>query len=137
VQTKKKILIVDDDARIVKLIKLNVEHAGYRTVTASNGVEALGMIEQESPDLLVLDFMMPKMDGMETLKRLRFNPATHYLPIIMLTARAGDQDVMKGYSYGADLYLTKPVDPAMLLSYIGRLLEQREAEVREDDVYEV
>lgn len=130
----KKILAVDDERHIVRLIQVNLERAGYTVVTAYDGREALQKIEAEQPDLVVLDVMMPYMDGLEALKRIRANPATRALPVIMLTAKAQDQDVFQGYSHGVDIYLTKPFNPIELLTFIKRIFSEQESD-DDDDVY--
>lgn len=130
----KKILAVDDERHIVRLIQVNLERAGYLVVTAYDGREALQKIEAEKPDLVVLDVMMPYMDGLEALKRIRANPATRALPVIMLTAKAQDQDVFQGYSHGVDIYLTKPFNPIELLTFIKRIFSEQESD-DDDDVY--
>jgi two-component system alkaline phosphatase synthesis response regulator PhoP len=130
----KKILAVDDERHIVRLIQVNLERAGYQVATAYDGREALQKIEADKPDLVVLDVMMPYMDGLETLKRIRANPATRALPVIMLTAKAQDQDVFQGYSHGVDIYLTKPFNPIELLTFIKRIFSEQESG-DDDDVY--
>ncbi len=124
----KKILAVDDERHIVRLIQVNLERAGYQVITAFDGREALKKIEEERPDLVVLDVMMPFMDGLETLKRIRANPMTNRTPVIMLTAKAQDQDIFTGYSSGADIYLTKPFNPMELLTFVKRIFTESEGE---------
>jgi two-component system alkaline phosphatase synthesis response regulator PhoP/two-component system response regulator VicR len=130
----KKILVVDDERHIVRLVQVNLERAGYTVVTAYDGREALQKVDAEHPDLIVLDVMMPYMDGFETVKRLRANPATRDLPVIMLTAKAQDQDVFQGYSHGVDIYLTKPFNPIELLTFIKRIFTEQGSD-DDDDVY--
>jgi two-component system alkaline phosphatase synthesis response regulator PhoP/two-component system response regulator VicR len=117
----KKILAVDDERHIVRLIQVNLERAGYQVVTAFDGPEALKKVESDKPDLVVLDVMMPKMDGFEVLKRLQANPETRDIPIIMLTAKAQDADVFRGWASGVSAYLTKPFNPLELLTFIKRI----------------
>ena len=90
-------------------------------VTAFDGKEGLEKVRSEKPGLLVLDVMMPYMDGFEVLKSLRRDPETENLPVIMLTAKAQDKDVFEGYHYGADMYLTKPFNPMELISFVKRI----------------
>jgi two-component system alkaline phosphatase synthesis response regulator PhoP/two-component system response regulator VicR len=120
-----KILVVDDEPHIVRLVQVNLEKAGYVVVTASNGREALETVASEQPDLMVLDVMMPEMDGLETLKRLKDNPQTHEIPVILLTAKAQDEDVFEGWKSGADLYLTKPFNPGELLLFVQRIFKSK------------
>ena len=119
----KKILAVDDEKHIVRLVQVNLERAGYEVVTAFDGKEALDKVRDENPDLVVLDVMMPYMDGFEVLQTLRRNPETRDIPVIMLTAKAQDQDVFKGWQSGVDCYLTKPFNPMELLSFVKRIFD--------------
>lgn len=124
----KKILAVDDERHIVRLIQVNLERAGYEVITAFDGREALTKISEERPDMVILDVMMPYMDGLETLKQIRANPATRELPVIMLTAKAQDQDVFAGYTSGVDIYLTKPFNPMELLTFVKRIFTELESD---------
>lgn len=116
-----KILVCDDERHIVRLIQVNLEREGFTVVTAYDGKEGLEKVQAEKPDMLVLDVMMPYMDGFEVLKALRRDSSTEGLPVIMLTAKAQDKDVFEGYSYGADMYLTKPFNPRELISFVKRI----------------
>ena len=107
---------------IVRLIQVNLERHGYQVETANNGAQALQKIKESRPDLLVSDVMMPEMDGFELLANIRRDPSLMDLPVIMLTAKAQDADVMTGYKTGADMYLTKPFNPAELISFTKRIL---------------
>ena len=118
-----KILTVDDEPHIIRLMQINLEKAGYTVVTAADGREGLSKVAAERPDLVVMDVMMPYMDGFEALSQLRRNPSTRDLPVIMLTAKAMDSDVAAGYRTGADCYLTKPFNPRELLAFVKRILE--------------
>ena len=122
----KTVLAVDDEKSIVRLVQINLQRAGYNVVTASDGKQALDMIEAEPPDMVISDVMMPFMDGFELLKRLKQNPVTRELPIIMLTAKAMDSDVYEGWRAGADFYLTKPFNPQELLMWVRRIFAGRE-----------
>jgi two-component system alkaline phosphatase synthesis response regulator PhoP/two-component system response regulator VicR len=123
-----KILVVDDEPHIVRLVQVNLQRAGYEVVTAYDGWQALTKIKQESPDLVLLDITMPRLDGWEVLKRLRSAPETADLPVVMLTARAQDKDVFTSFQLGSHLHLTKPFSPLELLSFIRRILESRDDE---------
>ena len=123
----KKILAVDDERHIVRLVQVNLERAGYQVVTAFDGKDALEKVEAEQPDLVVLDVMMPYMDGFEVLQNLRKNPSTRELPVIMLTAKAQDADVFRGWQSGGDCYLTKPFNPMELISFVKRIFKSLEA----------
>ena len=124
-----RILAVDDEPNIVRLIQVNLERMGYQVDTANNGVQALEKIRANRPDLVVSDVMMPEMDGMELLSTIKRDPALEDLPVIMLTAKTQDKDVMQGYTRGADMYLTKPFNPAELIAFVKRIL----ASSAEDD----
>ena len=119
----KKILAVDDERHIVRLVQVNLERAGYEVVTAFDGKDALEKVASENPDLVVLDVMMPYMDGFEVLQNLRKNPSTRELPVIMLTAKAQDADVFRGWQSGVDCYLTKPFNPMELISFVKRIFK--------------
>jgi two-component system alkaline phosphatase synthesis response regulator PhoP/two-component system response regulator VicR len=119
---EKHILAVDDERFIRRLVEVNLQRAGYRVTTAADGAEALEVARADRPDLIVLDVLMPRVDGFEALRRLKADPATAEIPVVMLTARAQDADLFKGYQYGADLYLTKPFNPVELLTFVNRIL---------------
>jgi len=119
----KHILAVDDEINIRRLVEVNLQRAGYRVSKASDGVEAMASIGAERPDLVVLDVMMPHMDGFEVLKRLKMDPGTADLPVIMLTAKAQDADIFRGWASGVDCYLTKPFNPTELLVFVRRTLD--------------
>ncbi len=118
-----KIVVCDDERSIVRLIQVNLEKQGYQVVTAYDGKEGLEKIKAEKPNLVVLDVMMPYMDGFEVLKSLRRDPDFQDLPVIMLTAKAQDKDVFDGYHYGADMYLTKPFNPIELITFVKRIAD--------------
>jgi len=118
-----RILAVDDEPNIVRLIQVNLERMGYQVETANNGVQALEKIRASRPDLVVSDVMMPEMDGFELLSTIRRDPALEDLPVIMLTAKAQDKNVMEGYQRGADMYLTKPFNPMELIAFVKRILQ--------------
>ena len=118
-----KVLVCDDERHIVRLIQVNLERQGYNVVTAFDGKEGLEKIRAEKPNVVVLDVMMPYMDGFEVLKTIRREPETENLPVIMLTAKAQDKDVFEGYHYGADMYLTKPFNPMELVTFVKRIVQ--------------
>jgi two-component system alkaline phosphatase synthesis response regulator PhoP/two-component system response regulator VicR len=113
-----------------------LEKAGYEVDTATNGREAVDKVAKNAPDLVVMDVMMPEMDGLEALKLLKSQPETAGIPVIMLTAKAQDADVFHGWQSGADLYLTKPFNPRELLTFVQRIFESRE-EIQDDRSYEI
>lgn len=137
---KKKILVVDDERHIVRLVEVNLVRAGYDVITAYDGVEALEKVKQEEPDMIVLDVMMPRMDGFEVLKHLQADPDTQDIPVIMLTAKAQDADIFRGWSSGVSSYLTKPFNPRELLTFVERIfqsLEEGDMEDEDETVWEV
>lgn len=117
----KKILAVDDERHIVRLIQVNLERAGYEVVTAFEGKNALVKVVVEKPDLVILDSMMPGMDGFEVLQYIRNHPTTQELPIIMLTPRAANADVFRGWQGPKDCFITKPFNPMELISFVKRI----------------
>lgn len=135
----KRILVVDDERHIVRLIQVNLERAGYEILTAFDGVEALEKVSQDNPDMLVLDVMMPRMDGFEVLRNLKADPRTESIPVIMLTAKAQDADIFRGWQTGVDAYLTKPFNPRELLVFVERIFLAAEKPEGEDDepIFEV
>jgi two-component system, OmpR family, alkaline phosphatase synthesis response regulator PhoP len=118
----KHILAVDDERNIVRLVEVNLKRLGHRVSTAFDGEEALEKVRIDRPDLIISDVMMPKVDGFELLKRLKMDPGTADIPVIMLTAKAQDKDIFQGWSFGADCYLTKPFNPAEFLVWVQRTL---------------
>ncbi|MCZ7546254.1 MAG: response regulator [Anaerolineae bacterium] len=122
-----KILVIDDDVDSLKLIGLMLQKKGYEISVANSGAQALEKALAERPDLVILDVMMPDMDGYEVCRRLRAEPATEAIPVIMFTAKAMVDDKVAGFEAGADDYLTKPTHPAELLSRVKALLSRRAA----------
>lgn len=123
-----KILLVDDEPDILELIKYNLEREGYDVSTASNGAKAVEIAEQILPDLILLDVMMPEMDGMETCVEMRRRPRLKETLIAFLTARGEDYSQIAGFDAGADDYITKPIKPRVLVSRVKALLRRGPAE---------
>ena len=117
------ILIADDEPLLTELLEFRLGGRGYRTVVARDGRETLAKLAEEKPDAVVLDAMMPVHDGFEVLRRMRADPAQATIPVIMLTARRGEQDVLGALKLGANDYLVKPFMPEELLVRLGRLLK--------------
>ena len=117
----KTILVVDDEARLVSLVETYLAQSGFRVVTASNGREALSVAERQNPDLIILDIMMPEMDGYEFMRIFR---ADHDTPIILLTARVDSDEKVVGLEAGADDYLTKPFRPRELMARVKTVLRR-------------
>jgi two-component system KDP operon response regulator KdpE len=122
-EAKKLILVVDDEPRMIQFIRMNLELEGYRLTQASNGLEALNKTRDELPDLVILDVMMPELDGFETLKLLR---EVSSVPVIMLTVKADEEDKVKGLGLGADDYVTKPFSPRELAQRVKAVLRRTE-----------
>ncbi len=118
-----KILLIDDEPNIVKLTAFHLRRRGYEVVSADNGANGLLVADRENPDLIVLDVMMPVMDGFEALRALKASSTLRGIPVIMLTCRSLDEDIAEGLVEGADVYMTKPFDMEKLLLAIARLLE--------------
>lgn len=121
---KPKILVVDDEPDAVELIEFNLKAAGYDVVTASDGAEALQKARRLMPQLILLDLMLPEVDGLEVCKILRRDPQTQGIPIIMVTAKAAEIDRVLGLELGADDYVTKPFSPRELVLRVKRLLRE-------------
>ena len=129
-KTKYKILAVDDEKRMVRFIQLNLEQDGFQVVTAYNGKEALEQVRTQLPDLVLLDIMMPDINGFEVLKKIR---EVSSVPVIMLTAKGEEDDRIQGLELGADDYITKPFSPRELVSRIRAVLRRTKA-FKEDQI---
>lgn len=121
--TKQRILVVDDEERIVRMIRLNLEHDGFTVIEANNGMQAINQVREKLPNLVILDVMMPGIDGYETLSLIR---ETSQVPVIMLTAKSEEEDRIYGLELGADDYITKPFSPRELVSRIKAVLRRTE-----------
>lgn len=117
-----KILIVDDDLDTLRLVGLMLQHQGYRISAANSGIQAIALTQTEKPDLILLDIMMPEMDGYEVARKLRSDPSTNSIPIIMFTAKTQVDDKVEGFEAGADDYLTKPTQPRELFAHVKAVL---------------
>jgi len=120
----KRILIADDEPNIVAAVEFLLRRSGHEVYIARNGDEALRLVEQSCPDLVLLDVMMPVMSGYEVCKRMRDRADWHHIKIVMLSAKGRDAEVAKGMSVGADLYITKPFSTRDLMSKINELLRE-------------
>lgn len=118
----KRVLICDDDPVILRLLQVNLELEGYEVLSAHNGEEALQIATAEHPDLVILDIMMPKLDGYQTCERLKADDDTKDIPVVFVSAKAQQSDIEKGKSYGVADYLTKPFDPTDLIEIVERLV---------------
>lgn len=129
-----KILVVDDEELLVKGIRFNLQNEGYDVITAYNGAEALSLAKNEAPNLIVLDIMMPEMDGLTACSKIR---EFSNVPIILLTAKAEDMDKLMGFDYGADDYLTKPFNILELKARIRALLRRSNATISQSNILTV
>lgn len=130
---KENILVVDDEADILELVRYNLSREGYRVTVASTGEEALKKISLEGADLIVLDLMLPGMDGLEVTRRLRANTKTAHIPIIMLTAKGEEADVVAGLELGADDYITKPFSPRIVTARVKAVVRRQQKEPEDGD----
>jgi len=119
---KKTILVVDDEVQLVEMIKMRLEAHNFNILTAFDGQEALEVARREKPDLIVLDIMLPKIDGYKVCRMLKFDEKYKGIPIIMFTARAQESDKKLGEEVGADAYVVKPFEPELLLKKINELI---------------
>ena len=124
---RKKILVVDDDADIVELLSFTLKQAGFAIGTAFDGIEALRKVRSITPDLILLDLMLPKLDGLAVCEILRRNVATASIPVILLTALSGELGRLAGMDSGATDYMTKPFSPRQLVSKVETLLRERDS----------
>ena len=120
--TNKTIMVVDDNPDIITIVKTILEGKGYNVFSAFSGAELLNMLKGQKPDLIILDIMMPEMDGLEVLSRLKAMSETATIPVILLTAKVQYEDVLGGYKLGADYYITKPFTSTQLVNGINLLL---------------
>lgn len=118
----KKILVVDDEVYILHILDFSLGAEGYEVITAADGEEAIDRARVEKPDLVVLDIMMPKVDGFEACRRLKGDPETSQIPVILLTAKGREVDRQMGMEVGADDYIVKPFSPTKLIEKIGSFL---------------
>ena len=121
---QKRLMLVDDDPNLILLVKDYLEFRGYEVKSASNGVEALEILEKEIPDLIVCDVMMPGMDGYTLVEHIRDDPRTNWIPVLFLSAKGQSQDRVKGLNTGADVYLVKPFEPEELVAQVESSLKQ-------------
>ncbi|RWL43035.1 MAG: response regulator [Mesorhizobium sp.] len=122
---KARVLICDDDPLLLELMEFRLRAKGYEVIKAVDGAEALEKAQQEAPDVVVLDAMMPKADGLEVLARIKGDPTLSDTPVVMLTARKGQKDIVSALDKGADDYLVKPFIPEELLARLARLIARK------------
>lgn len=122
--TREMILVVEDEAEIRELVRYNIARHGYEVLCAASGEEAMLACRDKSPDLIVLDLMLPGMDGLEVCRRLKQDPELQKIPVLMLTAKGEDADIVMGLELGADDYITKPFSPRVLVARVGAVLRR-------------
>lgn len=132
-----KILLVDDDADILEIVGFNLEAENYQVYTAKNGREALTIAKKETPNLVILDVMMPEMDGIETCEHMRKLPELNNTIITFLTARGEDYSQVAGFDVGADDYITKPIKPKLLVSKVKALLRRVKEDAAAEDILRI
>lgn len=120
----KQLLLIDDDPNLILLVQDYLEFQGYGVMTADNGQEALDLLQEQVPDLIICDIMMPEMDGYEVVKRIRQDSRVSWIPVIFLSAKGQTTDRVKGLSTGADVYLVKPFEPEELVAQVESSLKQ-------------
>jgi DNA-binding response OmpR family regulator len=133
----KRVLIVEDDKNIAKLVHYNLEKAGYACLVAYDGLQALELLDKEKVDVIVLDIMLPTVDGLEVCKRIKQNPKRSYIPIIMLTAKGEEVDRIVGFELGADDYVVKPFSPRELVLRIKSILKRGLAKDETPDIIQI
>jgi two-component system alkaline phosphatase synthesis response regulator PhoP len=121
---RETILAVDDEEDVLELVRYNLDKNGYKVLTATSGEEALLKTHTKLPDLIILDIMLPGIDGLEVCKKLKHEPKTGKIPIIMLTAKGEESDIITGLEIGADDYITKPFSPKVLIARVRRILQR-------------
>ena len=124
IMANEKILIVDDEEDVLELVRYNLNRSGYQIETASSGEEALSKARKSSPDLIILDLMLPGIDGLEVCKKLKGDIKTEHIPIVMLTAKGDESDIVTGLELGAEDYITKPFSPKVLIARVRRILHR-------------
>ena len=129
---KENILVVDDEEDILELIRFNLVREGYKVLTAPSGEEALSIAQSEMPSLMVLDLMLPGIDGLEVTRVLKNDSKTKDIPIVMLTAKGEEADIVTGLELGADDYITKPFSPRVLVARVRAVLRRQLKEYREE-----
>ena len=122
-----RILAVDDNPDSITIVQSILERQGYRVAVALTGPDALEQIQRDPPDVVLLDIMMPEVSGLDVLQQMKNDPKTSRIPVILVTAKTHDEDVMSGYQYGADYYITKPFTPQQLLYGIDLVLGKGES----------
>ncbi|MCX7804409.1 MAG: response regulator [Planctomycetota bacterium] len=130
---RKRVLVVDDEKEILEIVQYNLEKNGYDTLCVGSGEQALSAAKKWSPDIILLDLMLPGIDGLDVCRKLKGDEETRHIPIVMLTAKGEDADVVSGLELGADDYVVKPFSPRVLAARLRAVLRRREEPEAEDD----
>ena len=131
--SRERVLVVDDEQDLLELVSYNLNKEGYRVVGVASGEEALAAARRDVPDLIVLDLLLPTVDGLEVCRRLKADPRTQHIPVLMLTAKSEEADVVTGLELGAEDYVTKPFSPRVLVARVKAVLRRRSKEAVDDD----
>jgi DNA-binding NarL/FixJ family response regulator len=129
----KRLLLIDDDPNLILLVKDYLEFRGYEVITAENGQEALEVLQQDTPDMIICDVMMPQMDGYSLVEHVRKDPRTSWIPVLFLSAKGQSQDRVKGLNTGADVYMVKPFEPEELVAQVESSLKQASRLIQRQD----
>jgi DNA-binding NarL/FixJ family response regulator len=129
----RRLLLIDDDPNLILLVKDYLEFRGYEVITAENGREALEVLEQDVPDMIICDVMMPEMDGYSLVSAIRSDPKTSWIPVLFLSAKGQSQDRVKGLNIGADVYMVKPFEPEELVAQVESSLKQASRLIQHKD----
>jgi two-component system, OmpR family, alkaline phosphatase synthesis response regulator PhoP len=130
---RERVLVVDDEQDLLELVSYNLNKEGYRVVCVSSGEEALAAARRDLPDLILLDLLLPNVDGLEVCRRLKADPRTQHIPVLMLTAKSEEADVVTGLEFGAEDYVTKPFSPRVLVARVKTVLRRRTKDGADDD----
>jgi two-component system phosphate regulon response regulator PhoB len=131
--SRERVLVVDDEQDLLELVSYNLNKEGFRVVCVSSGEEALAAARRDMPDLILLDLLLPTVDGLEVCRRLKADPRTQHIPVLMLTAKSEETDVVTGLELGAEDYVTKPFSPRVLVARVKALLRRRTKESSDDE----
>lgn len=134
---KAKILVVDDERDIIELVSYNLEKEGFKVISATDGEKALELVPSEKPEIIILDLMLPGIDGLDVCRELKRNDQTSSIPIIMLTAKGDESDIVIGLELGADDYITKPFSPRILIARVKAVLRRIESRKEEDKLIRI
>ena len=134
---KAKILVVDDERDIIELVSYNLEKEGFKVISATDGEKALELVSSDKPEVIILDLMLPGIDGLDVCRELKKNDQTSSIPVIMLTAKGEESDIVIGLELGADDYITKPFSPRVLVARVKAVLRRIESKKEEDKIVRI